>query len=209
MRVFILLLALSLLTACTTPAPPPFVKDADKTWQQRQRQLATINSWLLNGRMAVLNDDEAWHLNMRWQRQDGDYVLDLSGPFGSGHAQLRGGINGVLLKDSAQNVFYADSPDELLQKLTHFRIPVQSLQYWIYGIPDKAIKISRLELDGYGRLALLQQNGWKVVFKKYMPVAQHVLPQKIFITGFDMKVKIFIDDWNLQPQVLKAESEEG
>ncbi len=199
MKILFSLLLLT-LTACSTTSPPllPPVADRDATWQQRQTDLSAINHWLLNGRMAVLNDDEAWHLNMTWQRQSDNYLLDLSGPFGAGQARLSGSPAGVSLQDSDQNVFYADTPDQLLQQITGMRIPVQSLFYWIYGLPDKHSPVERVELDAYGRLAVLQQNGWQVTFKTYMQVRQHALPRKIVIQGFNLKVKIVIDNWDLQ-----------
>ena len=202
-----LLVAISLAACTTTPTPHKFVADPDKEWEQRKSHLSEINDWVLNGRLAIINGHESWHLNMKWQRHGDKYILDLSGPFGAGHAQLTGTGDNVLLVDSDQNYFYADSPDRLLQEVTGLRLPVKSLLYWIAGLPDWNIKAKKQTLDAYGRLAELHQNDWQVRFKQYIDVDKHELPQKIFINGFNLKVKIFVDEWNLQSKEFESTEE--
>ena len=203
MRFIFFLVAVLSVTACTTPPVHKFVADPGKTWEQRKTVLSGVNNWSINGRLALVNGDESWHLNMKWQREGENYVLDLSGPFGTGHAQLTGAKGNVLLVDADQNYFYADSPDQLLQDVTGLQIPVESLLYWINGIPDGNVKVESHRIDAYGRLAELKQSDWKIRFKQYIDVEQHELPQKIFIDGFDLKVKIFIDEWKLKKNVEK------
>lgn len=208
MKRLIFLLAVLSLTACTTTPPHVFVADPGKKWEQRKTELSKINDWYLNGRVAIINGQESWHLTMEWQRHDDKYILDLSGPFGAGHAQLTGTNDGVVLVDSDQNYFYADSPDRLLREVTGLRMPVKSLLYWMRGLPNWNIKKEKQQLDEFGRLALLQQDGWRVRFKRYIDVDKHELPQKIFIDGFDLKVKIFVDEWNLKRKIFKSTKEE-
>ena len=207
MKSFILLVAVIALTACTTTPPHKFVADPDKKWEQRKSELSEINDWLLNGRIAIINGQESWHLSMKWQRHDDKYILDLSGPFGAGHAQLTGTKDGVILVDSDKNFFYANSPERLLQEVTGLRMPVQSLLYWMRGLPNGNIKDDEKKLDNFGRLALLEQAGWKIRFKRYIDVEKHELPQKIFIDGFDLKIKIFVDEWDLKSKTFESSKE--
>ncbi len=207
MKRFILLLAVITLTACTATPPHEFVADPDKKWEQRKSELSEINDWFLNGRIAIINGQESWHMSMKWQRHDDKYILDLSGPFGAGHAQLTGTKDGVVLVDADQNYFFADNPDRLLQEVTGLRMPVQSLLYWMRGLPDWNVKNEKQKLDNYGRLALLEQAGWRIRFKRYINVDKHELPQKIFIDGFDLKVKIFVDDWDLKSKTFASSKE--
>ncbi|MCF6185686.1 MAG: lipoprotein insertase outer membrane protein LolB [Bacteroidales bacterium] len=207
MKRFILLLAVITLTACTTTPPHEFVADPSKKWEQRKSELSEINDWFLNGRIAIINGHESWHMSMKWQRHDDKYILDLSGPFGAGHAQLTGTKDGVVLVDSDKNYFFAENPDRLLQEVTGLRMPVQSLLYWMRGLPDLDVKNEKQKLDNYGRLALLEQAGWRIRFKRYINVDKHELPQKIFIDGFDLKVKIFVDDWDLKSKTFASSKE--
>lgn len=207
MKRFILLLAVIVLTACTTTPPHEFVAAPTKKWEQRKPELSEINDWFLNGRIAIINGHESWHLSMKWQRHDDKYILDLSGPFGAGHAQLTGTKDGVVLVDADQNYFFAENPDRLLQEVTGLRMPVQSLLYWMRGLPDGDVKKENQKLDNYGRLALLEQAGWRIRFKGYIKVDKYELPQKIFIDGFNLKVKIFIDEWDLKSKIFASSKE--
>lgn len=204
MKILIFLLAAMSLAACTTTPPHEFVSDPAKKWEQRKSELSEINDWFLNGRVAIINGHESWQLNMEWQRHDDKYILDLSGPFGAGRAQLTGTNDGVMLVDADKNYFYADSPDRLLKEVTGLRMPVKSLLYWMRGLPDWNINKEEEKLDEFGRLHQLKQGDWLVRFKSYMNVDKHELPQKIFIDGYDVKVKIFIDEWDIKRKTFKS-----
>ena len=209
MRYLIFLLAVISLTACTTAPPHRVIADPDKKWEQRKLELSEINDWYLTGRIAIINGHESWHLTMEWQRHDDKYILDLSGPFGAGHAQLTGTNDGVILVDADKNYFYADSPDGLLQEVTGVKMPVKSLLYWMRGIPNWNIKEQKEQIDELGRLQQLQQDGWNIHFKHYVDFDKHELPQKVFIDGHDLKVKIFVDEWNLKTKKFKSTKEES
>lgn len=198
MKLIVFLLAAMSLAACTTPPTHQHVADPEKKWEQRLAQLPSVNRWSLNGRIALINENESWQLNMEWRRQDDNYILDLSGPFGTGHAQLTGSKESVVLVDADQNYYYANSPDSLLQEVTGLYLPVKSLLYWINGIPDGTIEVDEQKIDAYGRLSELKQSGWRIRFKQYLDVKPYELPQKIFIDGFNIKVKIFVDEWQLK-----------
>ena len=209
MRYLIFLLAVISLTACTTAPPHKVIADPEKKWEQRKLELSEINDWHLTGRIAIINGHESWHLTMEWQRHNDKYILDLSGPFGAGHAQLTGTAEGVILIDADKNYLYADSPDRLLQEATGIKMPVKSLLYWMRGIPNWNIKKQTEGLDALGRLRQLQQDGWLIRFKRYVDVDKHELPQKVFIDGHDLKVKIFVDEWNLKENKFKSTKEES
>ena len=208
MKRLIFLLAVMSLTACSTIPPHVFVADPDEKWEQRQIELSEINDWHLNGRVAIINGQESWNLNLQWQRHEDKYILDLSGPFGAGHTQLTGTSEGVVLVDSDKNYFYADNAEYLLQKTTGLHMPVKSLLYWMRGLPDKNIKEQKQKVDEFGRLQHLQQDDWHVRFKRYINVASHELPQKIFINGYDLKIKIFVDEWDLKSKKFQSVKEE-
>ena len=201
---FIFIFAAISLAACTTTPPHKPVADPAEKWEQRKTVLSEVNDWFLNGRAAIVNGDESWHLSMEWQRHDDKYILDLSGPFGAGHAQLTGTADGVILVDSDKQFFYADSPDRLLREVTGVRMPVQSLLYWMRGIPNWNIKKQEEKTDEFGRLQQLKQDGWRVRFKSYVDVDKYEMPQKIFIDGHNLKVKIFVDEWDLNSRTFKS-----
>ena len=193
---FIPLLALLLLTGCTTVAERKAVTDPAATWQSRQQSLRNLEHWQLKGRIAIINGVEAWHLNVNWQQKQADYFIQLSGPFGSGQVQLRGNEQGVILTDTEQQVFVASEAETLLYDHTGVRMPVNGLRYWILGLPGPASN-SRTELDAYGRLAELQQNDWNIILRRYTTLGNLELPDKLSVSKQDLKVRLVVDSWEL------------
>jgi len=196
--VFTTFVILSLLTACTsTPVDRP-VDDPVAAWSQRQKQLDGIQYWYLSGRVAVQNGVEAWNLDMNWSQQGEDYQVELSGPFGAGKVRLSGNAQGVLLTDSDNQTFRADSAEQLLYQTTGVTMPVEGLRYWIVGLTGPQQK-SQPRLDSMGRLAYLEDARWKVKFRGYMGVNGLELPRKIFIerTDKEIDVRLVVDNWKL------------
>lgn len=207
MKKLIILAVMLSVTACSTVPPRMPVANPGQHWQQRQVKLAKINDWYLEGRAAIINGVDSWNLSITWQRHGDKYILDLSGPFGAGHAQLTGTAEGVFLVDADQNTSFARSPDNLLHEMTGVRMPVKGLLYWMRGIPDPDLPEPKLTLDEFGRVQQMQQDGWRIRFKSYTDVQPFELPQKIFIDSADLKVKIFVDNWDIKSRTFVSESE--
>ena len=86
-------------------------------------------------------------------------------------------------------------------------MPVKGLLYWMRGIPDPDLPPAKTTLDEFGRVQQMQQDGWRIRFKRYTDVQPYELPQKIFIDSADLKVKIFVDNWNIKSRAFVSESE--
>ena len=207
MKKLILLAVIFSVTACSTLPPRLPVAHPQQHWQQRQLELTKIHDWYLNGRAAIVNGVDSWNLSITWQRHGDKYILDLSGPFGAGHAQLTGTRDGVVLVDADQHASFASSPDRLLHETTGVRMPVKGLLYWMRGIPDPELPPPSVKLDEFGRVQQMQQDGWQIRFKSYTNVQAYELPEKIFIDSADLKVKIFVDNWNIKSRTFVSESE--
>ena len=76
MKRLVFLLTVMSITACTTTPSHVFVADPDEKWEQRKTELSEINDWHLNGRVAIINGQESWNLNLQWQRHEDKYILD-------------------------------------------------------------------------------------------------------------------------------------
>ncbi len=199
MRRLIPLLLLS-LTACTPLPERPAVSSPDQTWDERRQSLQQIQQWQLKGRLAIINDVEAWHLNVDWQQRNNDYLISMWGPFGAGRVELTGNDSGVRLVDADQAVYYSADPESLLYEHTGVRMPVNGLRYWILGLAHPAREVARPTLDQYGRLASVSQDKWDVQLRHYTRIGAHELPDKLSISRDDIKVKVVVDDWNLDQQ---------
>ena len=172
--------------------------DPEVTWTQRQSELSSIKYWHLTGRLAVVNGEDSWNLNLDWQQKGDDYQIQLHGLFGAGKVKLVGNADGVLLKDSDDQTFYADTPELLLYEQTGVFMPVAGLRYWVVGLTSPGQR-EKPKLDSLGRLAYLEDANWKVNFKRYTQVSGIDLPRKVFIVrnGNDLDVRLVVDKWKL------------
>lgn len=202
-----LLIGLTLAVgACSTlPVPPAPAADgtAETLWQQRQQALAAMQSWSLNGRIAVLTAQQGWHAGVRWMEQGGEYQIHLDAPLGQGAAEISGNRTGVVLRTS-DGAFSAESAEDLLEQRLGWRLPVSGLRYWVRGLPDTRAPVENHTLDAAGRLTRLQQSGWDIAFKRYAPASPPTgpleLPDKIFLTstsaGTALEIRLVIERWS-------------
>lgn len=192
-----------LLAGCASTPPSPVlapVASPELTWQSRQVQLNALHHWHLSGRVSVANKDEAWQLNVIWQQQADHYEIQIAGPFGMGKVRLQGSQDGVSLYDSDGHAYYAQEPDSLLLQHTGVFMPITSLYYWIRGLPDPATgEVEISQLDAWGRLTHLRQDGWSIDLKGYAMIDNVQLPDKLFLHNDQgIEVRIVVDKWMIK-----------
>ncbi len=183
-----------LLTSCSTVAPPSI--PAQQSQQQRATQLDKVNSWHLQGKIAVQTAQDAGSATINWTKQQQRFVITLTGPLGSGALKLSGRPGAVTLTDSTGKQFTASSPENLLADVWGFRLPVSNLNYWMRGQPVPGIA-AQPQYDTYGRLNTLRQQGWQVQYLGYTQAKGVELPSRINITSADMKVKVIVYSWEI------------
>jgi len=195
-----------LLSSCASSIQNNSQGEIDSLWEQRQLQLSNLSDWHMKGRMVVVNGAELWAMSVDWKQKGEQFVIFLSGPFGAGKVQLAGSKNGVLLKNSDDQIFYAETAEELLLDHTGIAMPLSHLRYWVVGLPHNGNKRT---LDSLGRLESLTSAKWDIVFKRYTQIenkdtptdfkklgAALELPDKIFIhQGEDIKVRVVVGEW--------------
>ncbi len=191
---FFLPLLLLLLSACSQmPTRSPAV-DPELAWQERQYRLASLQEWSLAGRLAILNDHEAWHVSINWEQQQQNYAILLSAPLGQGSLKLSGDADTVTLQTDEGESISASDPGELLYRQFGWKVPVKSLRYWVLGVPAPGNQREE-QLDEYGHLVQLQQDGWEIRFLDYESRMGIELPGRVFVNNHKAKVKLVISDW--------------
>lgn len=191
-------LLLLLLSACASMSNRAPVSDTEMAWQERQYRLAALSDWTLAGRLAILNDHEAWHVSINWEQQQQNYSILLSAPLGQGSLKLSGNASNVtLLTDEGESVSSSD-PGELLYRQFGWKVPVKALRYWVLGVPAPGATRDE-KLDEYGRLVKLKQDGWEINFLDYEPRMGVELPGRVFVNNNKAKVKLVISDWQPLP----------
>lgn len=196
-RLFGLAAAVLLLDSCAvTPQRVPGI-NPEQAWAARQQRLAQVQGWNLSGRIVLFTQDSAWTATVTWRQRPGEYDLRLSGPLGQGTAELHGGRDGAVMRTSDGGIYFAPDASRLIYQQFGWRVPVDELRFWVLGAPDPAAPVHE-QLDGYGRLARLQQSGWDIKFLGYTQVCALDLPDKIFLSDRRFHVRLAIDHWVLE-----------
>jgi len=189
---------LALLSACTVlPEKIKVIEDLSPQYLLHEQVLQPINHWQLKGRFAVSSDDDAWSGSLRWEQSMAQYSIHILGPLFHSGVVLSGDDRHSSLALSAK-IYHDKNAETLLYRYTGLRFPFENLQYWMFGLASPNLSISAREFDTAGRLALLEQDGWRVYFKKYRETQEVILPAKIFIERFDLSIRLVFDQWNIQ-----------
>lgn len=185
-----------ILSACAAMQQPrPADSELELLWQQRQQQLSQIKQWHIQGRTFFTQGHEAWNASLRWQQDDENYHIQLLGPFSQGGVILEGDKANAVLTFADGQQFIADDPETLLSESLSWQLPLDALYDWVRGLPYSQLAYQAKELDQFGRLTTLTQQGWQIQFKRYVSFNEHYLPSKIFIKHPDIKLRLVISSW--------------
>ena len=190
----VLLSGCELLPVTEAPAITPTI-EPQAAWAQHQSQLNSLEAWTLDGRISMRQDEEAWHASLQWQQIDSAYHINLFGPFGQGALRLDGSPQSVILQHDGETV-QSDDAEQLLRQQVGLQVPVNGLRYWAVGLAAPGSDYKE-ELDQEGRLAVLQQNGWRVRYRGYVAVKGFMLPGKIFLDRDGLDVRLVVDQWQV------------
>jgi outer membrane lipoprotein LolB len=86
----------------------------------------------------------------------------------------------------------AADADSLAARAIGVRLPVESLAWWIRASPHARSPYA-IERDASGRVAVLRQDGWTLVYA-YADDARQ--PFRVLATWPDVDVRVVIDAWD-------------
>lgn len=168
-----------------------------QTWDQRAKTLAAIKNWQINGKIAVRTPKDSGSATIDWQQQHQRFLISLMGPLGSHNIKLSGEPGLVTAKSADGKQASAGSAEQLLAEQWGFNVPVSNLNYWVRGLPVPGTG-ARTHFDTSGnKLDQLEQQGWLVQFLSYKQVNGVALPDKIFISSSQLKVRMMIYQWQI------------
>ncbi len=176
----------AVLTACVTTRPAL----APAPWDKRLSELEHATSWQLDGRAAVSLGTQGWQASLDWRQRGESSEVHLSGPFGAGAVVVKATPEGISLNGAPPS---ADVAAQLRDRLG-FELPIDSLRFWLQGIPDpnNAFELTRNPQD---RALQLTQQGWSIEYDKYMPNHGDLLPARLVLRREDARVRIAVDRW--------------
>jgi outer membrane lipoprotein LolB len=138
---------------------------------------------------------------MAWSQQGERSTLDLRAPLGFGAAHVVNDAQGLQVEaGQGQRYAGASARDELTRRLG-FEPPLQSLRYWLLGVPDPASAAAEtFSADGLSLLAI-EQGGWQVQVQDYARYGNTALaaslPRRLSLQRDGVRVKLVIDQWTL------------
>lgn len=190
-------LLLLLPTACSLPVQQP--ADGLMDWAQRQSYLVQVDTWTVEGRIAMQSQDDAWSASLKWQQKNADYDLKLFGPLGRKALSVIGGEDYVILTTDEGETFSESSATSLIYRQTGWQVPVENLRYWAraMAVPGQT-QISRH--DQQGRLQELKQSGWVIHYESYQEAGLLEMPRKMRLEHENFTVKLILRDWRLGPE---------
>ena len=193
------LAALLLLAGCSLSPQQRPLSSTEKgaAYARHEASILSIESFQVDGRAA--SAELGFRADLRWlERADRHYELRLAGPFGAGAVELRGDPYLVEVR-SSEGVQQTADPEGWIRNRYGWTLPISGLRYWALGIPNPHIP-SQPSLDAQGRLATLIQSGWKLTYSEYRREGEYDLPRRFEADNGQVRLKLLIDRWNLQPE---------
>lgn len=194
-KILFLFIFLFTTSSCSIISPEP---DAPENTAQALDDFP--QEWSIHGRMSIINGTENWYAKFIWSQKKSDFQIGFMGPLGEIELLLtqKGQITSI--KTPSNEHRYESSSDnleKLLFKETGWKLPINSLRYWSYGMPNPDA-VTKIKYDNTGNISDLYQQKWHVQYPKRMQVGKYYLPKKIIVTEQELKIKIIITRWNFQ-----------
>ncbi|KTC76807.1 lipoprotein insertase outer membrane protein LolB [Legionella brunensis] len=157
---------------------------------------SAVSSWEISGAMAARSKKKGWNVSINWlQRGMGHYQIRLFGPLGSGTVLINK-TGGVITFRDGPKTASSSNAEELLKQQTGIRLPVNSLYYWVRGLPAPG-HVQGEKRDDAHRLLVLKQSGYIIDYGQYTSVGKTVLPSVIKLQGNGVFIKLVIKRWRI------------
>ena len=184
---------LALAGGCATVAP----QAPAGPWPTRRAELQSLESWALDGRIAVAAGDDGFSGGFDWSQRGPDADVEISGPMGGSALTIRvvGGKGVASVHRGGKEVPDAD------QFLARYfgpgrTLPVEAMRYWLVGAPAPDAPHEE-SLGADERLESLSQSGWQVHYDRYEPVGALSLPARMEFSTEGLRLRVVVSDWRL------------
>lgn len=156
-----------------------------------------LEQFRLEGRISVRNGEQAFSGGIRWQHDGPRDEILLTAPMGQGVAQLRREPDRVRLITAEGREYEAASGEALLEGVLGVRLPVEGMRHWVMGLPRPQTGYA-LGWDEAGRVARLEQDGWRIEYARHQFQAGRWLPGRLFARrDEDLEFRLVVDSWQL------------
>lgn len=171
------------LAACASVAPP----------RQRVEFVPLPDaSFAIAGRLSARYGNDGVAANYRWRHDAGSDELLLAAPLGGALARLSGGPRAVRLELANGEISEASDWEALTVRALGVALPVQGLAWWVRASPRPGTAFAA-EADSSGRLEVLRQDGWEIV---YAYRDGQALPLRLTLAHPGAEVRLVVDEWS-------------
>jgi len=145
------------------------------------------------GRIALTYRDDAGSGNIAWRHGPNADEMLLTTPFGQGIARIARAGSEITLTTQDGREFRAADAETLTEQVLGFRVPLVGLADWVRGRPaaKPAPGPSRERRDAAGRLAELEQSGWRIRYLEYAEAR----PSRMTLTFPGLELRLAISEW--------------
>lgn len=158
------------------------------------KSTAAINSWEIKGLMGVRSPKKSWSAQINWvQNGPGSYHIRLYGPMGGGTV-LIDRSNGVVTYQDGNKKVSSKQASTLMQQQTGIALPVESLYYWVRGLPAPG-GVGTTQYGAQHQLLMLRQSGYTLTYSDYLSKGGYQLPTKLRLEGHGLLIKLVIKSW--------------
>lgn len=154
---------------------------------------ATDAEFELAGRIAVRYRDDAGSGNVAWRHGARSDEMLLTSPLGQGIARIVRAGDEVALTTQDGREFRAADAESLTEQVLGFRLPLVGLADWVRGraAPAPAPAPLHQRNDAEGRLAELEQSGWRIEYQAY----DGARPQRLRLTFPGLELRLAVSEW--------------
>ena len=175
-----------LLSACSSvPIEPEGRYD-----MQTKESLYKLERWSFDGRVAITGKKDAWSASIAWAHKASEEKIKLAGPLGQGATFIQLTGDRVTIDRGDNKPQTSTQPELFINQQLGLFVPVQSLRYWVIGVPEPS---SHFNVTPTG----FTQSGWLIDYKQTQPVNDRAMPYKITVSNEQLKLKLIIDQWVL------------
>jgi outer membrane lipoprotein LolB len=185
-----------LLTACVPAVRMKGDASLLAAQQARERVLAPVDRWVLQGRLGVSNGSDGGSGSFSWSQDGEHYEFVLRAPVTGKSFRLSGDGHGALMEGLDGGPIRGRDAESLMHRALGWDVPLRDLRAWVLGLRADS---GPAELTfGEDRLpATLLQDGWSVDYREWDTSRQPPLPKKLYAAKPPYKVKLVIESWQL------------
>jgi outer membrane lipoprotein LolB len=154
------------------------------------------DAFRLSGRVSVKYGAEAASGRISWRHEPAFDDVMISDPLGQGIARIVRNDALARLTTADHKIYEARDVESLTREILGWSLPLAGLPDWVRG-RAAADDPAQARLDSAGRLAELQQSGWRVQYLAYSNV--NGLPVRLDLSREDVEIRLVIDQWRRVP----------